>query len=63
MDGMDGTCSMHGDEEICMSSFSGGKSKGRRPFGSPRCRWEGNINMDLKINWMVWRKLDSAGVE
>ena len=40
-----------------------GKSKRRRPFGSPRYRWEGNINIDLKINGMVWRKLGSAGVE
>jgi len=40
-----------------------GKSKGRRPFGSPRYRWEGDINMDLEINCVVWRKLGSAGVE
>jgi hypothetical protein len=24
-----------------------GKSEGRRPFGSLRSRWEGNIKMDL----------------
>jgi hypothetical protein len=40
-----------------------GKYKGRRQFGSPRYRWKGNINMDLKINWMVWRKVGSAGVK
>jgi len=27
MDGMDGTCGMHGDEEICMSGFSWGNLK------------------------------------
>lgn len=40
-----------------------GESKGRRPFGSPRYRWEGSIDMDLKMNWMVWHKVGSAGVE
>jgi hypothetical protein len=24
-----------------------GKSEGKRPLGRPRCRWEGNIKMDL----------------
>ena len=40
-----------------------GESKGRRPFGSPRYRWEGNIDMDLRVNWMVWHKVGSAGIE
>jgi len=25
-----------------------GKPKGKRPLGSPRCRWEDNIKMDLQ---------------
>jgi len=25
-----------------------GKAEGRRPLGRPRCRWEGNIKMDLR---------------
>jgi hypothetical protein len=25
-----------------------GKPEGRRPFGRPRYRWEGNIKMDLQ---------------
>ena len=25
-----------------------GKSEGKRPLGTPRCRWEGNIKMDLQ---------------
>jgi hypothetical protein len=24
-----------------------GRPKGKRPLGSPRCRWEGNVKMDL----------------
>jgi hypothetical protein len=29
-----------------------GKSKGKRPLGRPRCRWEGGIRMDLReIGW------------
>jgi hypothetical protein len=32
-----------------------GKSKGRRPLGRPRRRWEDGIRMDLKeIGWGVW---------
>jgi hypothetical protein len=28
------------------------KPEGRRPFGSPRCRWEDNINMGVReIEW------------
>jgi len=35
-----------------------GKSEGKRPHGTPRCRWEDNINMDLQevgcesIDWI-----------
>jgi hypothetical protein len=25
-----------------------GRPEGRRPLGRPRCRWEGNIKMDLQ---------------
>jgi hypothetical protein len=25
-----------------------GKAGGKRPLGRPRCRWEGNIKMDLQ---------------
>jgi len=25
-----------------------GKPEGKRPFGRPRCRWEGNIKMDFQ---------------
>ena len=38
----------------CMVDRSGayrvlvGESEGKKPFGSPRCRWEHNIKMDLQ---------------
>jgi hypothetical protein len=32
-----------------------GKPEGRRPLGRPRCRWEGNIKMDLReVGWGAW---------
>jgi hypothetical protein len=37
-----------------------GKSEGRRPLGRPRCRWEDNIEMDLReVGWgdMDWINL------
>jgi hypothetical protein len=37
--------------------FSVGKPEGRRLLGSPRCRWEDNIKLDVrKIRWggMDW---------
>jgi hypothetical protein len=50
-----------------------GNPKGKRPLGRPRCRWENNIRMDLKVigistrNWVdsaqdrnYWRTLVSA---
>jgi hypothetical protein len=31
-----------------------GKSEGKRPFARPRCRWEGNIRIDIvEIEWEV----------
>jgi len=37
-----------------------GKPEGKRPLGSPRSRWEGNIKMDLQeVGWggMDWIEL------
>jgi hypothetical protein len=37
-----------------------GKPEGKRPLGSPRSRWEGNIKMDLQeVGWggMDWTEL------
>jgi hypothetical protein len=50
----------------CMGSGEGrgvyrvlvGRPQGKRPLGRPRCRWDGNIKMDLKeigidgVNWI-----------
>jgi len=44
---MGGACSTYGEEERCIQDF-GGESEGRRPLGTPRCRWEDNIKMDLQ---------------
>ena len=50
-----------------------GKPEGKRTFGRPRCRWEGNIKMDLQevrcevMDWISvvqnrdrWRALVNA---
>ena len=50
-----------------------GKPGGKRPLGRPRCRWEGNIKMDLQevgcgdVDWIElardrdrWRALVNA---
>jgi hypothetical protein len=50
-----------------------GKPEGKRPIGSPRCRWEDNIKMDLQevgwgyLDWVelaqerdTWRTLVNA---
>jgi hypothetical protein len=37
-----------------------GKTEGKRPLGTPRCRWVDNIKMDLReIEWdgMDWIEL------
>ena len=37
-----------------------GKHEGKKPLGRPRCRWEGNIKMDLQelgCGDMLWIEL------
>jgi hypothetical protein len=34
---------------------------GKRPLGTPRCRWVDNIKMDLKRDRMGWYGLDRSG--
>jgi hypothetical protein len=42
---------MYGGEKKCKVLV--GKLEGKRPLGRPRCRWEDNINIDLKeIGWV-----------
>jgi len=41
-----------------------GKPEGKRPLGRPKCRWEGNIKMDLQeveCGNMDWIKLVWTG--
>jgi hypothetical protein len=47
---MGGACNTHGPDEECVWTFVG-KPDGRRPFGKPRRRYEGNIKMLLKM-WL-----------
>ena len=45
---------MYGGEERCIQGF-GGETKGKRPLGRPRRRWEDNIKMDLQeMEWGAW---------
>jgi hypothetical protein len=55
-DEMGRACSMHG-EEMNAYMVLVGKPEGKRPLGSPRCRWDDNIKMDLReMEWigMIW---------
>jgi len=50
---MGGTCSTYGGKERVLM----GKPEGQIPLGRLRCRWEGNIKMDLQeVGWgeMDW---------
>jgi hypothetical protein len=44
-----------------------GKTEGKRPLGRPRCRWEDNIRMDLRVmGWggmdcMIWLRIGTSG--
>jgi hypothetical protein len=39
------------------------KSEGKRPLGSPRCRWVDNIKIDLgEIGWVVLTELVRLGI-
>jgi hypothetical protein len=31
-----------------------GKPYGKRPLGGSRCKWEDNIKMDFRYDWVVW---------
>jgi hypothetical protein len=36
-----------------------GKPEGKRPFERPRCRWEGNIKMDIQ-EWCIGAWTESS---
>jgi hypothetical protein len=44
---MNRACGTFGEGEKCIQGL-GGKPAGKRPLGRPRCRWENNINLDIK---------------
>jgi hypothetical protein len=45
------TCSRNGEKRNAARILVG-KQEGKRPLGRPRCRWVGNIEMDLReIGW------------
>jgi hypothetical protein len=49
-------CSTNGDKRNAYRTLVG-KPEGKRPLGRQRCRWVGNIKMDLgdiKWNGMAW---------
>jgi hypothetical protein len=41
-------CSVYGVKERRVYRVLEGKPKEKRPLWKPRCRWEGNIMMDLQ---------------
>ena len=40
-------CNECGEEGSCIQAF-GGKPEGKKPLGRPRCRREGNMEMDIQ---------------
>jgi hypothetical protein len=42
-----GARSTRGVEGRCIHGFDEGK-EGKRPLGSPRCRWEGNVMLGFQ---------------
>ena len=44
---MGGASSAYGGEEVIYRVLVG-KSEGKRPLGTPRCRWEDDDKMDLQ---------------
>jgi hypothetical protein len=55
-------CSTYG----CIQGF-GGETKGKRPLGRPKLRWEDNIKMDLQemggVAWygLMWLRIGTGG--
>jgi hypothetical protein len=43
------------------------KPEGERPLGKPRCRWVGNIKINLReigfggMDWIEWLKIGTSG--
>jgi hypothetical protein len=48
---MGGACSTYGEKRGAYRILVG-RTEGRRPFGTPRRRWENNTKMDLQeVGW------------
>jgi hypothetical protein len=43
-------CSTHGEKRNAYRILMG-KPEGKRLLGRPRCMWEDNIKMDLRVGW------------
>jgi len=56
---MGGLCSTHVKDESAYKILIG-KSEGKRPCPRPKRRWENNIRMDLKRNWVGRCGLDAS---
>jgi len=52
---MGGACSTYGGEKRCVYDF-GGETRGKRPIGRPRPRWENNIKKDHQ--GVAWTDMD-----
>jgi len=52
---MSGPCSRHGKDGKHVENF-GGKTKGKKLLGRPRCRWESKTEMNLRD--IVWEVVD-----
>jgi len=59
---MGGACATYGERRDVYKVLVG-KPEGKRPLGKPRCRWEGNIKVDMQEvgcwAWtgMIWLRL------
>jgi len=59
-----GTCGTHGGRGVYRVLV--GRSEGKRPVGRHRCRWEDNINIDLReigIDGANWIRLAQDRVQ
>jgi hypothetical protein len=51
---MSGACNTCGREGRFIQGF-GGKYEAKRPLGRPRCRWYGDIKLDIQeLGWRMW---------
>ena len=58
---MGGACGTH--KVVAKNAYSVfvGNPEGKRPLARLTCRWDYNIKMDLKRDWLIERGLDLSG--